>query len=46
MVQLTRSAHVGRQARSLNTQAEFYNDGCGLERVDEFGREMFFRAEQ
>ena len=45
MVQVTRLAHVGLQAQSLSTQAEFYNDRWGLERVDEFGREMFFRAD-
>ena len=45
MVQVTRLAHVGLQARSLSTQAEFYNDRWGLERVDEFGREIFFRAD-
>jgi catechol-2,3-dioxygenase len=45
MVQVTRLAHVGLQAKSLSTQAEFYNDRWGLERVDEFGREMFFRAD-
>ena len=45
MVQVIRLAHVGLQARSLSTQAEFYNDRWGLERVDEFGREMFFRAD-
>src|SRR5438067_219059 len=45
MVQVTRLAHVGLQAKSLSAQAEFYNDRWGLERVDEFGREMFFRAD-
>ena len=45
MVQVTRLAHVGLQARSLSDQAEFYNDRWGLERVDEFGGEMFFRAD-
>jgi catechol-2,3-dioxygenase len=45
MVQVTRLAHVGLQAKSLSTQAEFYNDRWGLERVDEFGRDMFFRAD-
>lgn len=45
MVHVTRLAHVGLQAHSLSTQAEFYNDRWGLERVDEFGREMFFRAD-
>ena len=45
MVQVTRLAHVGLQARSLSTQAEFYNDRWGLERIDEFGGEMFFRAD-
>ena len=45
MVQVTRLAHVGLQAKSLSTQAEFYNDRWGLERVDEFGREVFFRAD-
>ena len=45
MVHVTRLAHVGLQAQSLSTQAEFYNDRWGLERVDEFGREMFFRAD-
>ena len=33
MVHVTRLAHVGLQARSLSTQAEFYNDRWGLERV-------------
>jgi catechol-2,3-dioxygenase len=45
MVQVTRLAHVGLQAQSLQTQAEFYNDRWGLERIDEYGREMFFRAD-
>jgi catechol-2,3-dioxygenase len=45
MVQVTRLAHVGLQAKNLSTQAEFYNDRWGLEHVDEFGREMFFRAD-
>ena len=45
MVQVTRLAHVGLQAKSLSNQAEFYNDRWGLERVDEYGREMFFRAD-
>jgi catechol-2,3-dioxygenase len=45
MVQVTRLAHVGLQAHSLSAQAEFYNDRWGLERVDESGREMFFRAD-
>jgi catechol-2,3-dioxygenase len=45
MVHVTRLAHVGLQARNLSTQAEFYNDRWGLQRVDEFGREMFFRAD-
>jgi catechol-2,3-dioxygenase len=45
MVHVTRLAHVGLQAQSLSTQAEFYNDRWGLERVEEFGREMYFRAD-
>ena len=45
MVQVTRLAHVGLQARSLSTQAEFYNDRWGLERIDEYRGELFFRAE-
>jgi catechol-2,3-dioxygenase len=45
MVQVTRLAHVGLQAVSLSAQAEFYNDRWGLDCVDEFGREMFFRAD-
>ena len=45
MVHVIRLAHVGLQAKSLSDQAEFYNDRWGLERVDEFGREMFFRAD-
>ena len=45
MVHVTRLAHVGLQAQSLSNQAEFYNDRWGLERVDEFGGEMFFRAD-
>lgn len=45
MVQVTRLAHVGLQAKSVSTEAEFYNDRWGLEQVDAFGREMFFRAD-
>ena len=45
MVHVTRLAHVGLQAQCLSNQAEFYNDRWGLERVDEFGGEMFFRAD-
>ena len=45
MVQVIRLAHVGLHAKSLSDQAEFYNDRWGLERVDEHGGEMFFRAD-
>jgi catechol-2,3-dioxygenase len=45
MVQVIRLAHVGLHAKSLSNQAEFYNDRWGLERVDEHGGEMFFRAD-
>jgi catechol-2,3-dioxygenase len=45
MVHVTRLARVGLQARRLSTQAEFYNDRWGLERIDKFGREMFLRAD-
>ncbi len=45
MVKVIKLAHVGLNAVDLSTQAEFYNDKWGLERIDEFGREMFFRAE-
>jgi catechol-2,3-dioxygenase len=45
MVQVTKLAHVGLQAKSLSTQAEFYNDRWGLQYVDEHGGEMFFRAD-
>src|SRR5438132_3081649 len=45
MVKVVKLAHVGLNALDLSKQAEFYNDKWGLEPVDEFGREMFFRAE-
>jgi catechol-2,3-dioxygenase len=45
MVRVIKLAHVGLNAVDLSRQAEFYNDKWGLERVDEFGREMYFRAE-
>ena len=45
MVRVVKLAHVGLNATDLSRQAEFYNDKWGLERIDEFGREMFFRAE-
>ena len=45
MVQVTKLAHVGLRAKDLSRQAEFYNDRWGLERIDEHGGELFFRAE-
>jgi catechol-2,3-dioxygenase len=45
MVKVIKLAHVGLSAVDLSKQAEFYNDKWGLERIDEHGREMFFRAE-
>jgi catechol-2,3-dioxygenase len=45
MVKVIKLAHVGLNALDLSKQAEFYNDKWGLERIDEFGGEMFFRAE-
>jgi catechol-2,3-dioxygenase len=45
MVKVVKLAHVGLNAVNLSTQAEFYNDRWGLERIDEHGREMFFRGE-
>src|SRR4030088_1753670 len=45
MVKVIKLAHVGLNAVDLSKQAEFYNDKWGLERIDEFGGEMFFRAE-
>jgi catechol 2,3-dioxygenase-like lactoylglutathione lyase family enzyme len=45
MVQVTKLAHVGFRARNLSSQAEFYNDRWGLERIDEHADEMFFRAD-
>jgi catechol 2,3-dioxygenase-like lactoylglutathione lyase family enzyme len=45
MVKVIKLAHVGLNAVDLSKQAEFYNDKWGLERIDEFGRDMFFRAE-
>ncbi|HEY3059012.1 MAG TPA: VOC family protein, partial [Chloroflexota bacterium] len=45
MVRVIKLAHVGLNAVDLSRQAEFYNDKWGLEPIDEFGREMFFRAE-
>ena len=45
MIKVTKLAHVGLNAVDLSPQAEFYNDRWGLERIDEYGGEMFFRAE-
>jgi catechol-2,3-dioxygenase len=45
MVRVVKLAHVGLNAVDLSSQAEFYNDKWGLEPIDEFGRELFFRAE-
>ena len=45
MVTVTKLAHVGFRAKNLSSQAEFYNDRWGLERVDEHGGELFFRAD-
>jgi catechol-2,3-dioxygenase len=45
MVKVVKLAHVGLNAVDLSTQAEFYIDKWGLERIDEFGGEMFFRAD-
>jgi catechol-2,3-dioxygenase len=45
MVRVIKLAHVGLNAVDLSRQAEFYNDKWGLERIDEFGGEMFFRAD-
>src|ERR1700730_4580286 len=45
MVKVIKLAHVGLNALDLSKQAEFYNDKWGLERIDEFAGEMFFRAE-
>src|SRR5205823_1589855 len=45
VIKVVKLAHVGLNAVDLSKQAEFYNDKWGLERIDEFGREMFFRAE-
>jgi len=45
MVQVTKLAHVGFRAQNLSAQAEFYNDRWGLDRIDEHGGEMFFRAD-
>ena len=45
MIKVTKLAHVGLNAVDLSKQAEFYNDRWGLERIDEHGGEMFFRAE-
>jgi catechol-2,3-dioxygenase len=45
MVQVTKLAHVGFNARDMSGQAAFYNDRWGLEQIDEHGSEMFFRAD-
>jgi catechol-2,3-dioxygenase len=45
MVNVIKLAHVGLNTTDLSRQAEFYNDKWGLQRIDEFGGEMFFRAE-
>ena len=45
MIKVIKLAHVGLNAVDLSGQAEFYNDRWGLERIDEYGGEMFFRAE-
>ena len=46
MIKVNKLAHVGFHARDLSRQAEFYGDRWGLQTVDEFKGEMFFRAEQ
>jgi catechol-2,3-dioxygenase len=45
MIKVIKLAHVGLNAVDLSGQAEFYNDKWGLERIDEYRGEMFFRAE-
>lgn len=45
MVTVTKLAHVGFRAQNLSSQAEFYNDRMGLERIHEHAGEMFFRAD-
>jgi len=45
MVNVIKLAHVGFRAKDLSHQAEFYNDRWGLERIDEHGGELFFRAD-
>jgi catechol-2,3-dioxygenase len=45
MVKVTKLAHVGFRAKNLSSQAEFYNDRWGLERIDEHAGELFFRAD-
>lgn len=45
VIRVIKLAHVGLNAVDLSRQAEFYNDKWGLQRIDEFGGEMFFRAE-
>src|SRR5438067_6742355 len=45
MVHVTKLAHVGFRAQNMSVQAEFYNDRWGLDRIDEHGGEMFFRAD-
>ena len=45
MVRVIKLAHVGLHARDLSTQAEFYNDKWCLERVDEFGVDMYLHAD-
>src|SRR5947209_9098622 len=45
MLQVKKLAHVGFRAQNLGTQAEFYNDRWGLDRIDEHSGEMFFRAD-
>src|SRR5581483_6437475 len=42
---VTKLAHVSFATQDLNTQAEFYTDRWGMERIDEHGGEMFFRAD-
>ena len=45
MVTVTKLAHVGFRAKNLSNKAEFYNDRWGLEPVDAYGSELFFRAD-
>lgn len=42
---VTKLSHVALKVNDLSTQAEFYIDRWGLDRIDEHGKDLFLRAD-